>query len=71
MNNINNACKNVDLVVLHTEWDEFKSLEFNKIIKNKNFKIFDLRNLYNFNDMVKKRLNTFLLVGPILINFKN
>ena len=70
-NNIKDACKKVDLVVLHTEWDEFKSLEFNEIIKNKNFKIFDLRNLYNFNDMVKKkRLNIFLLVGLILINFK-
>ena len=30
---IKETCKNVDLIVLHTEWDEFKSLEFNKIVK--------------------------------------
>ena len=63
-NNIKDACKKVDLVVLHTEWDEFKSLEFNKIIKNKNFKIFDLRNLYNFNDMVKKKIKYFSIGRP-------
>ena len=33
INNISNSCKNADLVILHTEWDEFKSLEFKKIIK--------------------------------------
>ena len=32
---IQDACKNVDLIILHTEWDEFKSLEFNKLVKKK------------------------------------
>ena len=26
--NIKDACKNADLIILHTEWDEFKSLDF-------------------------------------------
>ena len=29
-NKIKDVCKDADLIVLHTEWDEFKSLEFNK-----------------------------------------
>ena len=41
------ACNNVDLVVIHTEWDEFKAVDFRKIFKKKRFKIYDLRNLYS------------------------
>ena len=33
VDSINDNCMNADLVILHTEWDEFKSLEFKKIIK--------------------------------------
>ena len=58
-----NACKNVDLIIiLHTEWDEFKTLEFKKIVKNNKFKIFDLRNLYNNLDM-KKEKNKYFSIG--------
>jgi len=27
-NNVSEACKNVDLVIIHTEWEEFKTLDF-------------------------------------------
>ena len=64
---INLACKNADLIILHTEWDEFKSLEFNKIVKNKKFKIFDLRNLYNFSDMKNKKIKYFSVGRPDII----
>ena len=67
-NNIQDACKNVDLIILHTEWDEFKTLEFKKIVKNNKFKIFDLRNLYNNLDMKKKKINTFQLEDQIRFN---
>ena len=40
------ACFNADLIIIHTEWDEFKTIDFKKISKNKKFKIFDMRNLY-------------------------
>ncbi len=62
--NINKTCKNADLIILHTEWDEFKSLEFNRIVKNKNYKIFDLRNLYNFNEMKNKKIKYFSIGRP-------
>ena len=61
---IKDACKHVDLIVLHTEWDEFKSLEFNKIVKKKNFHIFDLRNLYDQNQMKNKKINYFSIGRP-------
>jgi len=51
--NVNEACKNVDLIVIHTEWDEFKSIDFNKLLRGKNFKIYDMRNLYSPEKMKK------------------
>ena len=63
---INLACKNADLVILHTEWDEFKNLDFNKLIKNKKFTLYDLRNLYDFNEMKKKKIKYFSVGRPSL-----
>ena len=60
-------CKNADLVILHTEWDEFKSLDFKKLLKKKKFKLFDLRNLYDLNDMINKKVN-YYSVGRSNIN---
>jgi len=34
-NNVNAACKNADLVIIHTEWEEFKALDFRKLNKKK------------------------------------
>ena len=53
-NNINEACKKVDLIIIHTEWEEFKVLDFKKLSINKKFKIFDMRNLYSAELMKKK-----------------
>ena len=52
-NNIKTACDNVDLVIIHTEWDEFKALDFKKLFTKKKFKIFDMRNLYSSQNMKK------------------
>ena len=46
-NNIHEACRNADLVIIHTDWEEFKALDFRKLSKRKKFKIFDIRNLYS------------------------
>jgi len=54
--NIKENCKNADLVIILTEWDEFKTIDFKKIIKNKRFKIYDLRNLYNPFEMRQKKI---------------
>ena len=62
--NIKECCKNADLIILHTEWDEFKALGFKKLIKNNKFRIFDLRNLYNTNDMIKKKIKYYSIGRP-------
>jgi len=54
--NINENCKNTDLIILLTEWDEFKSIDFKRLNKNKKFKIYDLRNLYNVEEMKAKNI---------------
>ena len=45
--NVREACKNSDLVIIHTEWDEFKTIDFKKIPRSKKLKIYDMRNLYS------------------------
>ena len=62
--NIKENCRDADLIILHTEWDEFKSLEFNKIVKKKNYCIFDLRNLYDPNQMKKKKIKYYSVGRP-------
>ena len=57
--NIKANCSNSDLVMLLTEWDEFKAIDFKKIIKKKDFKVYDLRNIYNPEEMKKKKIKYF------------
>ena len=58
-NTVNDACKNVDLVIIHTEWEEFKALDFKKLCRKKKFKIYDMRNLYSVELMKKKGFNYY------------
>jgi len=46
---INHAVKESDLVILHTEWNDFKSINFKKLSKSKNLKIYDMRNILSRN----------------------
>jgi len=64
-NQIHLACKEADLIILHTEWDEFKTLDFNKIVKNKKYKLYDLRNLYNHDEMMKNKIKYFSIGRPV------
>ena len=57
--NVKDNCFNADLVILLTEWDEFKNINFKKVIKKKNFKIYDLRNLYDPSQMKKNKIQYF------------
>ena len=57
--NIKDACQNADLIIIHTEWNEFKQLNFKKITKKRNLKVFDMRNLYNPKDMKKNKISYF------------
>ena len=56
-NDINEACYKVDLVIIHTEWEEFKALDFKKLSRRKKFQIYDMRNLYSPKDMKKLGLS--------------
>ena len=58
-NNIKDACKNSDLLIIHTEWNEFKQLSFNRLKNKKKFKIYDLRNLYSPKKMKNKNIDYF------------
>jgi len=57
--NLSNACLNSDLIILHTEWNEFKSLNFKKLVKKRNFKVYDMRNLYSPDKMRKLNIKYF------------
>ena len=57
--NISSACLKSDLIVLHTEWNDFRFLNFKKLIKQDNFKIFDLRNIYSPSKMKNQKINYF------------
>ena len=57
--NIKDACFNSDLLIIHTEWNEFKQLNFKKLIKKKNYKIYDMRNLYSPSNMKKLNINYY------------
>ena len=57
--NIELACLNSDLIILHTEWNEFKLLNFKKLVRKKNFIIYDMRNLYSPINMKKNKIKYF------------
>jgi len=61
-NDVEEACKNVDLVIIHTEWEEFKVLDFNKLCKKNKFKIYDMRNLYS-PELMKKKGFSYYSIG--------
>ena len=58
-NNINIVCKSSDLIIIHTEWNEFRLLNFKKLVKKKNFKIFDMRNIYSPKKMLLQGLQYY------------
>jgi UDPglucose 6-dehydrogenase len=46
-NTISKAVRGSDLVILHTEWNDFKSINFKKLYPSKNLKVYDMRNIYS------------------------
>ena len=56
---IQSACFNSDLIVLHTEWNDFRLLNFKKLVKKINFKIFDMRNMYSPAKMKNLKIKYF------------
>ena len=62
--NIKENCLNADLIILLTEWDEFKSIDFQKAVKKKNFKVYDLRNIYTTDEMKRNKIKYYSIGRP-------
>ncbi len=58
-NTIKDACELSDLVIVHTEWNEFKLIDLKKIIKKKSFSVYDMRNIYSPEKMKKQNIKYF------------
>jgi len=58
-NNIKDAIKNSDLIIIHTEWNDFKAINFKKDVQNKKFSIFDMRNIYSVDKMKDQKIKYF------------
>jgi len=59
--NISSAIKNADLIIIHTEWNDFKSINFNTKVQNKKFAIFDMRNIYSSIKMKEQKIKYFAI----------
>ena len=59
---IKDAVQSADLVILHTEWNDFKSINFKNLVKGKKFIIFDMRNLYS-SSKIKQQGFKYFSVG--------
>ena len=62
--NIKENCLGSDLIILLTEWDEFKLIDFKKIVKKNNFKVYDLRNLYTAEEMKRNKIKYYSIGRP-------
>ncbi len=56
---LSSACLKTDLIIIHTEWNEFKFLNFKRLVKKKNFIIYDLRNIYSPIKMNQNKIKYF------------
>ena len=56
---IKSAICNSDLVIIHTEWNDFKAINFKSLIKKKIFIIYDMRNIYSPSKMKKAKIKYF------------
>ena len=52
-NSTEESIKGSDIVIIHTEWNEFKSINFKRFSKNKKLIIYDMRNIYSPNKIRK------------------
>ncbi len=58
-NSIKKTIEGSDLVIIHTEWNEFKSINFKSLSKKKKFIIYDLRNIYSSEKIKNQGLKYF------------
>ena len=56
---IKESINNSDIVILHTDWNDFKSINFKKFSKNKKLIIYDMRNIFSPSKIKKLGLKYF------------
>ena len=56
---IKEACLKADLVIIHTDWNDFKSINFKSLVKKNNFIVYDMRNIYSSEKMKKQNIKYF------------
>ena len=56
---IKESINNSDVVILHTDWNDFKSINFKKFSKNKKLIIYDMRNIFSPSKIKKLGLKYF------------
>ena len=61
-NSVKKSLEGADLVIIHTEWNDFKSINFKSLVKGKKFMIFDMRNIY-FSSKIKDQGFKYFSVG--------
>jgi UDPglucose 6-dehydrogenase len=58
-NSINEALKDNDLVIIHTDWNDFKSINFRKLSNLKKLIIYDMRNIFSDNKIKSQGFRYF------------
>ena len=53
------ACSNADLIIIHTEWNDFKSLNFKSLSNKKGLIVYDMRNILSHDKMKKEKIKYF------------
>ena len=61
-NTIKHSLEDSDLVIIHTEWNDFKSINFKNLVKNKKVIIYDMRNIYT-STKIKKQGFKYYSIG--------
>ncbi|MDA9653768.1 UDP-glucose/GDP-mannose dehydrogenase family protein [Candidatus Pelagibacter sp.] len=59
MNSLERCVEKSDLIIIHTEWNDFKSLNFKKLFRGKKIIIYDMRNLYSSLKMKKQGIKYY------------
>ena len=56
---IKEACLKADLIIIHTDWNDFKSINFKSLVKKNNFIVYDMRNIYSPKKMRDQKIKYF------------
>jgi len=56
---IKETCLKSDLIIIHTEWNDFKSINFKSLVKKKKFIVYDMRNIYSSKKMKDAKIKYF------------